>query len=78
MRQADGRPRGFGYVTLDSVAAADRCLATPQVVDGRVVDIKRAVPPGADGGAAGASSLWGGGANGSSSRAKRYSGTPPP
>jgi len=46
MRQPDGRPRGFGYVTLDSSAAADRCLAVPQIVDGRVVDMKRAVPEG--------------------------------
>lgn len=46
MRQPDGRPRGFGYVTLDSSAAADRVLAVPQVVDGRVLDIKRAVPEG--------------------------------
>jgi len=46
MRQPDGRPRGFGYVTLDSPAAADRCLAVPQVIDGRVVDMKRAVPEG--------------------------------
>mmetsp|Transcript_97767 Transcript_97767/g.258259 ORF Transcript_97767/g.258259 Transcript_97767/m.258259 type:complete len:433 (+) Transcript_97767:63-1361(+) len=44
MVQPDGRPRGFGYVTLDSAAAADRCLGEPQVVDGRVVDMKRAVP----------------------------------
>lgn len=49
MRQPDGRPRGFGYVTLDSPAAADRCLAEPQVVDGRVVDMKRAVPEGSEG-----------------------------
>jgi len=46
MRQPDGRPRGFGYVTLDSPAAADRCLAEPQIIDGRVVDMKRAVPEG--------------------------------
>lgn len=46
MRQADGRPRGFGYVTLDSSKAADLCLAAPQVIDGRVVDMKRAVPEG--------------------------------
>jgi len=49
MRQPDGRPRGFGYVTLDSPAAADRCLAVPQVIDGRVVDMKRAVPEGSEG-----------------------------
>ncbi|CAJ1376598.1 unnamed protein product [Effrenium voratum] len=47
MRQPDGRPRGFGYVTLDSPAAADRCLAEPQYVDGRQLDMKRAVPEGA-------------------------------
>eukprot|EP00930_Biecheleria_cincta_P019283 TRINITY_DN1475_c2_g1_i1.p1 TRINITY_DN1475_c2_g1~~TRINITY_DN1475_c2_g1_i1.p1 ORF type:complete len:568 (+),score=108.37 TRINITY_DN1475_c2_g1_i1:57-1760(+) len=46
MRQPDGRPRGFGYVTLDSPQAADRCFASPQIVDGRVVDLKRAVPEG--------------------------------
>jgi len=44
MKMSDGRPRGFGYVTLDSAAAADRVLAEPQVIDGRVVDMKRAVP----------------------------------
>jgi len=46
MRQPDGRPRGFGYVTLDSAVAAERCLQEPQVVDGRVVDLKLAVPEG--------------------------------
>jgi len=44
MRHPDGRPRGFGYVTLDSTAAAERCLTEPQVIDGRVIDMKRAVP----------------------------------
>jgi len=44
MRQPDGRPRGFGYVTLDSASAAEQCLSEPQVLDGRVVDMKRAVP----------------------------------
>ncbi|CAE7460374.1 unnamed protein product, partial [Symbiodinium sp. KB8] len=37
---------GFGYVTLDSPQAAELCLAAPQVIDGRVVDMKRAVPEG--------------------------------
>lgn len=46
MRREDGRPRGFGYVTLDSAQAAECCLAAPQVIDGRVVDLKRAVPEG--------------------------------
>eukprot|EP00931_Biecheleriopsis_adriatica_P084962 TRINITY_DN5908_c0_g1_i1.p1 TRINITY_DN5908_c0_g1~~TRINITY_DN5908_c0_g1_i1.p1 ORF type:complete len:620 (-),score=141.82 TRINITY_DN5908_c0_g1_i1:50-1792(-) len=46
MRQSDGRSRGFGYVTLDSPQSADCVLATPQVLNGRVVDVKRAVPEG--------------------------------
>jgi len=46
MRQPDGRSRGFGLVTLDSLAAAERCLAEPMVIDGRVVDMKLAVPEG--------------------------------
>lgn len=46
MREADGRPRGFGYVTLDSPTAAENCLCEPQVIDDRVVDMKLAVPEG--------------------------------
>merc|ERR1719313_402246 len=44
MRQADGRPRGFGYVTLDSPDVVERILREPQVIDNRVVDVKPAVP----------------------------------
>jgi len=44
MRTPDGRPRGFGYVTLDSVAAAEHFLSEPQIIDDRIVDMKRAVP----------------------------------
>merc|ERR1719253_2597679 len=40
MRQPDGRPRGFGYVTLDSPASAEDALRDPQTIDGRVVDLK--------------------------------------
>jgi hypothetical protein len=46
MRQPDGRPRGFGYVTLDSPSAAERCLREPQMIDNRIVDMKPAVPEG--------------------------------
>jgi hypothetical protein len=46
MRKPDGRSRGFGLVTLDSLAAAEHCLAVPMVIDGRVVDMKAAVPEG--------------------------------
>lgn len=49
MRQPDGRPRGFGYVTLDSSAAAAQYLSEPQVIDGRIVDLKPAVAEGAAG-----------------------------
>jgi len=44
MRTPDGRPRGFGYVTLDSPAAAERFLLEPQMIDDRIVDMKSAVP----------------------------------
>lgn len=52
MRTQDGQPRGFGYVTLDSPEAAQKCLAEPQEIDGRIVDMKLAVPEGAQPGAA--------------------------
>mmetsp|Transcript_35923 Transcript_35923/g.82483 ORF Transcript_35923/g.82483 Transcript_35923/m.82483 type:complete len:587 (-) Transcript_35923:90-1850(-) len=46
MRQLDGRPRGFGYVTLGSLEAARRCVVEPQIIDGRVIDVKQAIPEG--------------------------------
>lgn len=46
MRTQDGHPRGFGYVTLECPMAANRCLQQPQSIDGRIVDMKRAVPEG--------------------------------
>lgn len=53
MRQPDGRSRGFGYVTLDSLSAAEHCLVEPQVIDNRIVDLKLAVPEGSSPGNAG-------------------------
>lgn len=44
MRHEDGRSRSFGYVTLDSLEAAKKCIVTAQKVDGRVIDVKLAVP----------------------------------
>mmetsp|Transcript_99839 Transcript_99839/g.277830 ORF Transcript_99839/g.277830 Transcript_99839/m.277830 type:complete len:244 (+) Transcript_99839:103-834(+) len=44
MRGPDGKARNFGYVTLDSLEAATLCASQPQRVDGRVVDVKIAVP----------------------------------
>uniref|UniRef100_A0A7S1A933 RRM domain-containing protein n=1 Tax=Noctiluca scintillans TaxID=2966 RepID=A0A7S1A933_NOCSC len=40
----DGKPRGFGFVTFDNLDAAYAALADEQFVDGRVVDVKEAVP----------------------------------
>lgn len=44
MRKPDGQSRGFGYVTLDSRAAAMKCLEAPQIIENRVIDVKLAVP----------------------------------
>ncbi|XP_032885272.1 heterogeneous nuclear ribonucleoprotein A1-like isoform X2 [Amblyraja radiata] len=39
------RPRGFGFVTYSSPSEADAAMAArPHVLDGRTVDLKRAVP----------------------------------
>jgi len=40
----NGRPRGFGFVTYDTLGPAVMALAEPQWLDGRLVDVKRAVP----------------------------------
>lgn len=40
----NGRPRGFGFVTFDAPAAAAAVLTEQQWLDGRLVDVKRAVP----------------------------------
>lgn len=40
----DGKARGFGFVTFNSVVAAANALSEPQWLDGRLVDVKRAVP----------------------------------
>merc|ERR1719181_1042098 len=42
--QKNGRPRGFGFVTFDHPMPAERALGEAQWVDGRLVDVKRAVP----------------------------------
>ncbi|CAE7543655.1 unnamed protein product [Symbiodinium natans] len=40
----DGKARGFGFVTFNSIVAAVNALSEPQWLDGRLVDVKRAVP----------------------------------
>ena len=46
--QPDGAPRGFGFVTFATDAAADAALAAwPHEVGGRRVELKRAAPRGA-------------------------------
>lgn len=59
MRQPDGRPRGFGYVTLDSPEAAEFFLRSPQMIDDRIVDLKPAVPDATAGVAKGGAFLSG-------------------
>eukprot|EP01036_Dinobryon_divergens_P012365 gene12365-16654_t len=39
-----GQPRGFGFVTYKDPAAADLVLGQEHTIDGRLVDVKRAVP----------------------------------
>jgi len=42
----DGKHRGFGFVTFDSPECVSLALAEEQVIDGRTVDVKPAVPQG--------------------------------
>ncbi|OII78048.1 RNA recognition family protein [Cryptosporidium andersoni] len=42
-----GRSRGFGFITFASEESVDAVLASPQIVDGKEIDCKRAVPRGA-------------------------------
>lgn len=39
-----GQPRGFGFITMKDSAATDIIVSTEHTIDGRVVDVKRAVP----------------------------------
>jgi len=40
----NGRPRGFGFVTFSAPGPALTALSLPQWIDGRLVDVKLAVP----------------------------------
>jgi len=39
-----GKPRGFGFIKLKDPAAADVVMSTEHTIDGRLVDVKRALP----------------------------------
>ncbi|CAN0221748.1 unnamed protein product, partial [Laminaria digitata] len=39
-----GEPRGFGFVQFMETASADAALKEEHVIDGRTIDVKRAVP----------------------------------
>lgn len=42
----DGKHRGFGFVTFDNDESVNAVLAEEQILDGRTVDVKPAVPQG--------------------------------
>mmetsp|Transcript_21485 Transcript_21485/g.56024 ORF Transcript_21485/g.56024 Transcript_21485/m.56024 type:complete len:409 (+) Transcript_21485:138-1364(+) len=44
LQWADGRSRGFGYVTFEEASAVAAVLRTRHALGGRPVDVKRAVP----------------------------------
>ena len=46
MDKDTGRPRGFGFVTFDSEAAVDACLASPLEILGKPIEVKKAQPRG--------------------------------
>ncbi|KUJ15728.1 RNA-binding domain-containing protein [Mollisia scopiformis] len=46
MDKDTGRPRGFGFVTFDSEAAVDQCLAQPLEILGKPIEVKKAQPRG--------------------------------
>jgi heterogeneous nuclear ribonucleoprotein A1/A3 len=43
--QPTGRPRGFGFICYVESADADAVLEMEHFLDGRRLDVKRAVPP---------------------------------
>lgn len=57
----DGKHRGFGFVTFDSEDAMHAALAEEQVIDGRTIDIKQAVPGGNAPASSGKGGSYGGG-----------------
>mmetsp|Transcript_116752 Transcript_116752/g.325325 ORF Transcript_116752/g.325325 Transcript_116752/m.325325 type:complete len:506 (-) Transcript_116752:114-1631(-) len=46
MREKDGRPRNFGFITYQDPRVADAVLAGRHVLDGHAIEVKAAAPPG--------------------------------
>ncbi|CAN8106021.1 unnamed protein product [Discula destructiva] len=46
MDKDTGRPRGFGFVTFESEAGVDACLATDLAIHGKPIEVKKAQPRG--------------------------------
>ncbi|KAH6840780.1 hypothetical protein B0I37DRAFT_357631 [Chaetomium sp. MPI-CAGE-AT-0009] len=46
MDKDTGRPRGFGFVTFESEAGVDACLATALEIHGKPIEVKKAQPRG--------------------------------
>ncbi|KAH3679203.1 hypothetical protein WICPIJ_008703, partial [Wickerhamomyces pijperi] len=44
MRDANGRSRGFGFLTFTTKKSVDEVLKTQHILDGKVIDPKRAIP----------------------------------
>ncbi|KAK5662728.1 hypothetical protein OQA88_6135 [Cercophora sp. LCS_1] len=46
MDKDTGRPRGFGFVTFESEAGVEACLATELEIHGKAIEVKKAQPRG--------------------------------
>lgn len=43
LRKPDGGSRGFGFVTYDDEITVEKCLVMPHMLNGKSVEVKRAV-----------------------------------
>lgn len=49
LRKPDGGSRGFGFVTYDDEISVEKCLVMPHMLNGKTVEVKRAVGKEQDG-----------------------------
>jgi hypothetical protein len=61
LRKHDGGSRGFGFVTYDDEISVEKCLVMPHVLNGKAVEVKRAVGKEQSPGGAGMGGGMGGG-----------------